>query len=132
MRTRSPSSFGAVPARPQALAGLLDLDHLDQLLEREPEQVAQAHHLAQAGDIALGVEAMAALGPIGVAAQQSDLLVVADRARGDADGARHLADAVRGFALAGGLECPVFHHETPSVVENLNVYVKSRYGHRRL
>ena len=107
MRARSASSLRGLPARAQALAGLLGLGELDQLLEREPEQVAQAHDLAQASDVGLGVEPVAALGPVRAPAEQTELLVVADRAGGGADQARDLADAVRRPTLARARACPM-------------------------
>src|SRR4051794_10684854 len=78
---------------PQRRAGLLRLDQLLELLERDAEQLAQAQQLAQALHVLVAVGAVpAALAPLRVG-QEPDLLVVADRARRGAGQLRELADA---------------------------------------
>ena len=74
-------------------ARLLGGEQRLQLLQRDAEQVFQAHHLAQALDLGVAVEAMAPGRPRGRLGQQADLLVVADRARRRADQPRDVADA---------------------------------------
>src|ERR1700691_3630027 len=94
-------------------AGLLGGEQRLELLERDAEQALEAHHLAQALDLGLGVGAVLPGWPRGDLGQQADLLVVADRARCGADEPRDVADAqwldgggrlgiVRAGALATG------------------------------
>src|SRR5581483_7562889 len=91
-------------APPEHRPFLLGLDELLQLVEREVEQVAEALELRQALDVCFVVEAMRSLRPL-AAGQEADLLVVADRARRDADALRHLADADHAAASSGSSTC---------------------------
>src|ERR1700761_9681719 len=74
-------------------ARLLDAEQRLELLEGDAEQLFQTHHVAQPLDLGVGVEAMLSGRSCGCLRQQADLLVVADRARRRADGARDVADA---------------------------------------
>src|SRR5581483_10950032 len=74
-------------------AGLLGLGELDELLERQPEQVAQPDQLLQPADIRLGIGPVRPLLTLRSRPEQPELFVVADRPRRDADALRHLADA---------------------------------------
>src|SRR5579884_2640693 len=85
----------AGPAASQHRARLLGLGELDQLLEREAEQVAEPDQLLEPHDVGLGVVAVRSLRARAGRAQQPALLVVADRPRGDAHALGHLADAER-------------------------------------
>src|SRR5690349_5055585 len=86
---------GVLPALAQNGARLLRLEQPLQLLERDPEQVAQPDQLAQARDLGLAVRAVAPLLEAGRRRQQADLLVVADRPRRRPDELGDLADPVR-------------------------------------
>ena len=83
-----------VPLAAQHLPRLLDLGEREQLLEREAEQVAEPEELPQARDVGLAIEAMRAFRARRRRAEQSELLVVADRASRDADALGDLADPV--------------------------------------
>src|SRR5581483_1958456 len=67
----------AGPAAAEHRPGLLGLGELDQLLEREAEQVAQADQLLEPHDVGLVVVTVRALRARAGAAQQPALLVVA-------------------------------------------------------
>src|SRR4051794_23156405 len=84
---------GVVPLVAQRGAGLLRLEQVAQLLEADAEQLLEAQGLAQALDVVLAVEAMAAGLALAAGAKEAELLVVADRARRGADLARERADA---------------------------------------
>src|SRR5581483_2206456 len=73
----------------------LGLEQLRELLEREPEQVAQTNDLPDPIDVGLRVVAVLALRALGPLAEQPDLLVVADRPRSHACELGDLADADR-------------------------------------
>ena len=83
-----------VPALAQHRARLLGLDQALELLERHAEQVAQADQLLQAADVGLVVGAVTALLMGRRRRQETELLVVADRARRRADELGDLADPV--------------------------------------
>jgi hypothetical protein len=76
----------------QSGARLFRLDELTQVVERQVEQVAQPRQLREPLDVLLPVQPVRALRAC-AAAEQADLLVVADRARRDADPLGNLADA---------------------------------------
>ena len=86
--------IGLLDLAPERRPRRLGLEQRRDLLQREAEQVAQAHDLAHALDVGLRVAAVLALGAVG-AREQADLFVVADRARGGAEQLGHLADAKR-------------------------------------
>src|SRR3954467_13456588 len=90
--------LGRVVRRLEALANdgprLLGLDEALQLLERDPEQVAQPDQLLQARHLGLAERAVTALLEPGRRRQQADLLVVADRPRRRADELGDLADPI--------------------------------------
>src|SRR5262249_30425358 len=81
------------PLAPQRGPCLLRLRQLHELLEREPEQVAQSDQLLEPDDVRLLVEPVGALGPLGLLAEQAALLVVTDRPGRHADALGDLADA---------------------------------------
>ena len=91
-RRRTGSSTPLVPLAAQGGAGVLGLDQLLQLLQRDAEQVLQPQQLGEALDVGLGVGAVGA----GLAAaggrEEADLLVVADRPRRRPGQLRDLAD----------------------------------------
>jgi len=64
------------PLIAQRGARLFRLRKGDELLEREPEQVAQADQLLQTRDVRLGVEAVSAFRPGRRGSEQAELLVV--------------------------------------------------------
>src|SRR5664280_1068287 len=78
----------------QKRAGLLRLEQILQLLQRQPEQVAQAQQLAQTQDVRVVVGSVLPLRVPGRSRQEAALLVVADRARAGADEPGQLAYAV--------------------------------------
>src|SRR5581483_8913640 len=87
---------------------LLRLDELLQVVEREVEQVAQPGELGQPLDVAVAVGAMLALLPLRGAGEQTDLLVVADRARRQARAFGNLTDtdhAASASYSSSGLTC---------------------------
>src|SRR5690242_6149332 len=86
-----------LPAPAQCGTRLLRLGELDELLEDQPEQVAEPDQLLQVGDVGLGIRPVGALLAI-AGAEQAELFVVADGARRDADALRNLADAERAHA----------------------------------
>ena len=83
--------------RAQRRRGPLGRRELAELLERDAEQRLEPQHLAEALDVGVVVEAVGAGLARGPSAQQADLLVVADRARG---GARAAGRPRRCAALA--------------------------------
>jgi hypothetical protein len=82
------------PLVPQASAGLLGFRELHELVERQPEQVAKTDQLLQARDVGVGVEPVCTLCALVPRSEQTELFVVADRARGDPGSLGHLADPV--------------------------------------
>src|SRR5262249_53825297 len=74
----------AVPPIPERRPRLLGLGQRDELLERQAQQVPQPDELAEPRDVRLGVVAMRPFGTRFGAAEQSQLLVVANRPRRDA------------------------------------------------
>ena len=89
----------AAQLRAHLRARLLGGEQRLQLLQRDAEQVLQAHHLAQPLDLGVRVEAVRARWALGRLGQQADLLVVADRARRGAHRACDVADAQALLAL---------------------------------
>src|SRR5262249_53628481 len=85
----------AVPLVTERRPRLLGLGQRDELLERKAQQVPEPDELAEPRDVRLGVVAMRPLGTRFGAAEQSQLLVVANRPRRDADLLGHFADAER-------------------------------------
>src|SRR6185503_11304909 len=92
-----------LPLVAQGSPRVFRLCEIDDRLERETQQVAQPEHLLEMRDVGLAVEPMGALAAL-APAQEAELLVVADRARGDSEALGDLADAetalVRGGAHA--------------------------------
>ena len=84
----------ALPLVAERRSGLLRMGEVDDCLEREAEQVLHAQDLLQMGDVGLAVETVRALAAIAGTAEQAELLVVADRARGDSEALRDRADAI--------------------------------------
>src|SRR5207302_1213051 len=76
---------------------LLGHQETPQVVQRDAEEVAQLDELAKPLDVAVAVEAVPALLPLR-AAEQTELLVVANRARGDTGLFRNLADPVDALA----------------------------------
>ena len=76
---------------------LLGHQEASQVVQRDAEEVAQLDELAKPLDVAVAVEAVPAFLPLR-AAEQTELLVVADRARGDTGLLRNLADPVDALA----------------------------------
>src|SRR5438270_191457 len=74
----------------------LGLEQRRELLEREPEQVTQAHDLPHPIDVGLRKAAVLTLLAPAPPRQQADLLVVADRPWRGPGQPGHLADAKRG------------------------------------
>jgi transposase InsO family protein len=89
-----------LPATSQRGPRLLRLGELDELLERQAEQVAQADQLLEAADVRLGIRPVRTLVASAARAEQPELLVVTDRARRDADALRHFTDPERGVDRA--------------------------------
>ena len=83
-----------LPPVPQTRPRVFGLGELDQLLERQAEQIAEPDQLLQARDVRIAVEPVCALRPLVVAAEQSKLFVVPNRARCDPDPFGHFADSV--------------------------------------
>src|SRR3954454_18911702 len=72
---------GVLPALAQSGARGLGLDEPLQVVEREPEQVAQADQLPEPLDVLARVQPPLARDAVRDLGKQADLLVVADRAR---------------------------------------------------
>src|ERR1700683_2224785 len=89
----------AAQLRAHLRAGLLGGEQRLELVERDAEQVLEAHDLGDALHLLVRVQAMLARVARGLGGQQADLLVVADRPGGGAEQARDVADAQ---ALARG------------------------------
>src|SRR6185437_13710231 len=93
----------AFPAAPQRSTRLLRLGELDELFERQSEQVAQPDQLLQAADVRIGIRPVRALLAPRARPEQPELLVVADRARGHAHLLRDVSDAQRAHAAASSM-----------------------------
>src|ERR1035437_4740354 len=93
-------------------AGVLGGQERLQLIEADAQQILQAHHVAQALELGLGVDAMPARGALQRLGDQPDLLVVADRPRGRADEAGDVPDpqALAGALLRGAGGCAGLGH----------------------
>ena len=87
--------LGLAELAPDLSAGRLGLEQLRQLLEREPQQVAEPDDLARSARRPPACRAVLARSRSARARQQADLLVVADRARRRAGQLGDLADPQR-------------------------------------
>src|SRR5262249_33839993 len=85
----------AAQLRPHGRSGILGGEQRFELFERHPEELFQAHHLAQPLHLLLAVESMSARRSSRRLGQQADLLVVADRPGRGAHQLRHIADPER-------------------------------------
>src|SRR5262249_33836425 len=103
-----------LPLAAQRGTSLLRLGQLDELLKRQPEQVAQPDQLLQPDDIGLAVEPVRALLALRLASEQAALLVVADRPRRHADAIGDLADAERALAHAASASSSVSGSTAPA------------------
>jgi glyoxylase-like metal-dependent hydrolase (beta-lactamase superfamily II) len=118
-------SFVRIVRRPEANAvprpGVLVLEELSDLGEAEPGVVAQALDEPEALEV---VGVIQPIGPLrtGRRLQEPELLVVTDRACGEADLRADLLDAQESLAWFGGNECHALS------LANLAVYVKVRVG----
>ncbi len=82
------------PLIAQGGARLYGFGELDELVECQPQQVAEANELLQTGDVGIGVEPVCALRALPGLVEQPELFVVADRARGDTGSLGYFADPV--------------------------------------
>src|ERR1700689_730497 len=83
----------AAQLRAPLRAGLLGGEQRLELVERDAEQVLEAHDLRDALHLLVRVQAMLARMARGLGGQQADLLVVADRPGRGTEQARYVADA---------------------------------------
>ncbi len=104
IRLRSAARLGLLILAAQIGARALGLEQLRELLERQPEQITEAKDLPDAVDVGLRVAAVLALRARVPAAEQADLLVVADRPRRRAGELGELADPQR--PLGGRAHAP--------------------------
>ena len=103
-----PAALDGVLGRPEPvavpLAGRLVLEELADVREGEPGVVAQAADEPQALEVLGVVEAVGALGA-GGGGEEADLLVVADRSRGQAGVLRDLLDPEESGGSVGHRAC---------------------------
>src|SRR5579883_2500645 len=92
---------------------ILRLKNLADICQREAQQIAQIFNALQALNIILRIAAIIALSASG-RWKQADLLIIAQRALGQASLRRHLLNSERRHALRRKIWILFSHHNTPS------------------